>query len=77
MTDSTQRPSTLHATSRALGLPADWLRDEALAGRIPCLRAGTRLLFDLELVRKIVNDLARNGERQHSESSDAGQEVNR
>jgi hypothetical protein len=77
MANPTQRPSTLHAVSRALGLPAQWLREEANSGRIPCLRAGDRFLFDLELVRKIVNDRARNGERQHSESSDAGQEVNR
>lgn len=68
--ESPQRPATLHATCRALGLPADWLREEALAGRIPCLRAGTRLLFDLERVRSIVNDLARNGERRGVEHDD-------
>jgi hypothetical protein len=53
------RPATLHAVSRALGLPAQWLREEALAGRLPCLVAGDRVLFDLELVRKIVNERTR------------------
>ena len=61
MSDPLNRPATLHQTCRALGLPADWLREEALAGRIPCLRAGDRLLFDLESLRQLVNELARTG----------------
>jgi len=42
---------------RRYGLSAAWLRAEAEAGRIPVLRAGRRLLFDVaaveaELIRR-------------------------
>jgi len=53
---------TLAQASRALGLPADWLREEADAGRIPCLRAGERYLFDLDLLREIVMERTRRGD---------------
>src|SRR5947209_2759817 len=33
---------SLHVMSRRLGLPESWLRSEAEAGRIPCLRTGRR-----------------------------------
>ncbi len=32
------------------GVSASWLRAEAEAGRLPCLRVGKRLLFDPEAV---------------------------
>ena len=41
----------LYTLATALQLPRLWLRDEAIAGRIPCLRAGKQLLFNLEAVR--------------------------
>jgi len=56
------RPVTLNQAARALGLPHDWLREEARAGRIPCLRAGERFLFDLEQTRRIVIERARRGD---------------
>jgi hypothetical protein len=31
--------------ARRLRVPTSWLRAEALAGRVPCLRAGRALLF--------------------------------
>ena len=34
------------------------LREEAEAGRVPCLRAGTRLLFDLEALRRLLLERA-------------------
>lgn len=37
-------------------LPATWLRREAEAGRIPCLRIGRRLMFDLAAVLKALTD---------------------
>lgn len=37
---------SLHRTAARLGVPAAWLRAEALAGRIPYLRAGRRFLFN-------------------------------
>ena len=42
----------LHGLAVALGLPRDWLRAEALAGRMPCLKAGKRLLFNREAVER-------------------------
>lgn len=38
---------SLQDTATALGVPAAWLRREAQAGRVPSLKAGRRLLFDL------------------------------
>jgi len=29
-----------------------WLRDQAKAGQVPCLRAGTRFLFNAEAVQE-------------------------
>jgi hypothetical protein len=34
------------------GLPAAWLRREADAGRLPCIHAGRRRMFDLAAVLK-------------------------
>lgn len=39
---------TLARLARRLGVTQHWLREEADAGRIPCLRAGNRYLFSLE-----------------------------
>jgi len=61
-TPSPQRPATLLQASRALGLPTDWLREEASAGRVPCLRAGDRYLFDLEQLRELILDRVRRGD---------------
>lgn len=36
--------------ARKLGLPMAWLRREAGAGRVPVLRVGRRLLFNVEAV---------------------------
>ena len=44
---------TLRSLARHLkgfGLTAVWLKAEAEAGRIPCLMAGRRMLFDVEAV---------------------------
>jgi hypothetical protein len=49
----------LPAVARRLGVPATWLRAEAEAGRLPHLRAGARILMDLELIREIVAERAR------------------
>jgi hypothetical protein len=42
----------LEELSRLTHLPAAWLKREADAQRIPCLRAGKRRLFDLAAVLK-------------------------
>lgn len=48
---SDQEPLSLRSLSRELNIAIGWLRAEADAGRIPCLRAGRRRLFNVEAVR--------------------------
>jgi len=38
--------------ARATRLPAAWLKREADAGRLPCIRAGRLRMFDLAAVLK-------------------------
>jgi len=45
--------------ARRLGVPAEWLRAEANAGRIPCLRAGRVLLFNVSAVEATLAERAR------------------
>ena len=45
-----------------LRLPREWLRAEAKAGRIPCLRVGRKLLFNPEAVEKSLAKRAASGE---------------
>jgi hypothetical protein len=42
----------LPRAARRLGVPVKWLREQADAGKVPCLRAGARYLFDLDAVRQ-------------------------
>lgn len=39
-------------------LPRPWLADEADAGRIPCLRVGRRMRFNVDAVRQSLADRA-------------------
>jgi hypothetical protein len=41
---------TLNRAARLLRVPFRWLREEAEAGRIPCLRAGKAILCDFAAV---------------------------
>ena len=43
---------SLRAQADRLKLPVSWLRAEALAGRIPCLKVGRRLLFNPDAVER-------------------------
>ncbi len=45
-----RRLITVRSMAARLRVPAKWLRQEALAGRIPCLRAGTAILVDPQSV---------------------------
>lgn len=42
---------SLIQTAHRLGVPTAWLKREADAGRVPCLRVGRRRMFDLDAVR--------------------------
>ncbi len=45
--------------ARLLRLPVRWLRQEAEAGRVPCLRADKALLFDPDTVERVLLERAR------------------
>jgi len=49
---------SLQGAALRLGVPMAWLRAEALAGRVPCLRAGRRLLFRVADVEHVLADRA-------------------
>jgi hypothetical protein len=51
-------PVQTRIAARELGVPATWLKQQALAGKIPYLKAGARFLFDLEVLRKILLERA-------------------
>ena len=53
----------LSRMARRLRVTQSWLRSEADAGRVPCLRADSRYLFVAEAVERILADRAAN-ERQ-------------
>jgi len=44
---------------RRFGLSLAWLKTEAEAGRIPCLKAGRSLLFDPDAVEQVLLERAR------------------
>ncbi len=48
----------LGPTARYFRVPAAWLRAEADAGRVPCVRAGSRYLFSVEAVERVLLDRA-------------------
>ena len=43
---------SVKALSERTGLPAQYIRREADAGRLPCIRVGRRRMFDLDAVRR-------------------------
>ena len=53
---------SLHRAARRIGVTSRWLRTEADAGRIPCLRADGRYLFDIEAVTRALSRRAAHGE---------------
>jgi len=44
--------------ARRLRVAVGWLRAEADAGRVPCLRAGNRYLFSAEAVERVLAERA-------------------
>lgn len=58
----------LRRAAARLGVPAAWLRAEALAGRVPFLSVGRRLLFNTAAVESAL--LERSRQAQAQENSD-------
>jgi hypothetical protein len=54
---------------KRFGLSVAWLKAEAEAGRIPCFKAGRKLLFDPEAVEQALLQRARH--TPESEAADA------
>ena len=53
---------TIEGLARRLKLSKAWLHREATAGRIPCLRAGKRRLFNPDAVERTLAERAARGE---------------
>jgi hypothetical protein len=51
-------PFSLNRLATHLKLPRKWLRQEALSGRLPCLKIGRKLLFNLAAVERVLAERA-------------------
>jgi hypothetical protein len=49
---------SLSRLARRLGVTQDWLRDQADAGNVPCLKAGKRYLFNVVAAQEALAVLA-------------------
>jgi len=56
----------VHRMANLAGVPEQWLRDEAKAGRIPSLVIGRRVLFNPALVQRALLTLAEKPTRQEA-----------
>ena len=45
--------------ARRLGVTQQWLREQADAGHLPCIKAGNRYLFDPEAVDAVLKEQAK------------------
>jgi hypothetical protein len=57
----------LGVTANLLSVPAAWLRAEADAGHLPHLRAGSKYLFDVDTVERLLLKRARQGDQSTKE----------
>lgn len=57
---ATARPVPLSVMARMLRVRPAWLREEVAAGHLPAVQAGTQILFDADLVERLL--LKRAGE---------------
>ncbi len=44
----------IQVAAARIGVPREWLKREAIEGRIPCLVAGRRILVDFEQVKRLL-----------------------
>ena len=56
----------LNRMARRLRVTTAWLKSEADAGRVPCLRADTRYLFAPEAVERVLAERAAKGNVAHA-----------
>jgi hypothetical protein len=54
---------TLRQAARRTGVTQTWLRREAESGRVPCLQADKRLLFDAAALERALGERASKSER--------------
>ena len=52
--------------ARRVRVPVRWLRAEAEAGRVPCLKADKAILFDAAEVERVLLKRARGGGGDHA-----------
>ena len=45
---------SLSRLARRLGIPQQWLREQADAGKLPCLKIGNRYLFNSVTVQEVL-----------------------
>ena len=62
--------TNLAGLSRELNLPQSWLRAEADAKRIPCLRVGRKRFFNIKAVENVLAERAAGSNRGQIESTD-------
>ena len=48
----------LKIAASKIGIPASWLKSEAEAARLPAIRVGKRLLFNVEQVKRALLEKA-------------------
>ncbi len=65
----------LPGLSRKLGLPVSWLKQEAKAGRLPCLKVGRRFLFNLSAVETALSERAAASEEESQSRKSAGEDT--
>jgi len=61
---------SLRRLARRLGVPARWLREQAERGTVPCLRAGSQLLFSEPAVRAALAERAAGAQRKERENGE-------
>jgi excisionase family DNA binding protein len=49
---------TMPTLCQRLGLPVKWVRREASAGRLPAIRIGRRICFNVEAIKDFLRDRA-------------------
>ena len=72
MTNKENKFQSIGMVSKHFGVPRAWLKREADAGRLPCLRVGRRRMFAPEAVRVELERRAR-GEFQHPQNEQEAQ----